>query len=26
LPYAVCDTVSNFSTIRISELLQTLDG
>ena len=26
LPYGVCDTVSNFSTIRISELLQTLDG
>jgi predicted GH43/DUF377 family glycosyl hydrolase len=26
LPYAVCDTVSNFSTIRISDLLETLDG
>jgi predicted GH43/DUF377 family glycosyl hydrolase len=26
LPYAVCDTVSNFSTIKISDLLETLDG
>ncbi|MBP1847511.1 putative GH43/DUF377 family glycosyl hydrolase [Rhizobium petrolearium] len=26
LPYAVCDTFSNFSTIKISDLLRTLDG
>lgn len=26
LPYAVCDTFSNFSTIRIKDLLRTLDG
>ena len=26
LPYAVCDTFSNFSTIRIADLLRTLDG
>jgi predicted GH43/DUF377 family glycosyl hydrolase len=26
LPYAVCDTFSNFSTIGISDLLNTLDG
>ncbi|MGK6312611.1 glycoside hydrolase family 130 protein [Neorhizobium sp. DT-125] len=26
LPYAVCDTFSNFSTIKISDLLKTLDG
>ncbi|MCQ1800072.1 glycosidase, partial [Neorhizobium galegae] len=26
LPYAVCDTFSNFSSIRISDLLKTLDG
>jgi predicted GH43/DUF377 family glycosyl hydrolase len=26
LPYAVCDTFSNFSTIKISNLLKTLDG
>lgn len=26
LPYAVCDTFSNFSTIKIADLLRTLDG
>jgi predicted GH43/DUF377 family glycosyl hydrolase len=26
LPYAVCDTYSNFSTIKVSDLLKTLDG
>ncbi|MGR9170646.1 MULTISPECIES: glycoside hydrolase family 130 protein [Rhizobium] len=26
LPYAVCDTFSNFSTIKISDLLKTLDS
>ncbi|MDQ0132131.1 putative GH43/DUF377 family glycosyl hydrolase [Neorhizobium galegae] len=26
LPYAVCDTFSNFSTIKITDLLRTLDG
>lgn len=26
LPYAICDTFSNFSTIKIADLLSTLDG
>jgi predicted GH43/DUF377 family glycosyl hydrolase len=26
LPYAICDTFSNFSTIKIADLLRTLDG
>jgi predicted GH43/DUF377 family glycosyl hydrolase len=26
LPYAICDTFSNFSTIRVSDLLDTLTG
>ncbi|MFN7101405.1 MAG: glycoside hydrolase family 130 protein [Pseudorhizobium sp.] len=26
LPYAICDTFSNFSTITIADLLRTLDG
>lgn len=26
LPYAVCDTFSNFSTVKIVDLLRTLDG
>jgi predicted GH43/DUF377 family glycosyl hydrolase len=26
LPYAICDTFSNFSTIKISDLLNTLNG
>lgn len=26
LPYAVCDTFSNFSTVKIADLLQMLDG
>jgi predicted GH43/DUF377 family glycosyl hydrolase len=26
LPYAICDTFSNFSSIKISDLLKTLDG
>jgi predicted GH43/DUF377 family glycosyl hydrolase len=26
LPYAVCDSYSNFATIKVSDLLKTLDG
>jgi hypothetical protein len=26
LPYAVSDTFSNFATIKIAELLKTMDG